>query len=109
MLDERHDRNDSMKHFVLIALLCLAAGTAWSGTFELSDPANEMLEEEQAREEGQWTLSLPGSGAKGLKNALCTVDTETGSCSCIDQKHAKKLALTREECVAEVLRALQLN
>lgn len=98
-----------MKHLALITLLCLAASAAWGGTFELSDPANEMLEEEQVREEEQWTLNLPWGSSKGLKNALCTVDTETGSCSCIDQKHAKKLALTRDECVAEVLRALQLN
>ena len=96
-----------MKHFALIALLCLAAGAAQGDTFELSDPANEMLEEKQDPETQQWTFGESGTSAEGLKNALCTVDTETGDCSCIDQKFAKKLALTREECAAEVLRALQ--
>jgi hypothetical protein len=108
MLAGQDDRNRSMKHFALIALLILAAGMAQGGTFELSDPANEMLEEKQDPEVQQWTFGEPGTRAEGLKNALCTVDTETGDCSCIDQKFAKKLALTQEECAAEVLRALKM-
>jgi hypothetical protein len=108
MLAGQDDRNHSMKHFALIALLCLAAGAAQGDTFELSDPANEVFEEKPDPEAQHWTFDEPGTTAKGLKNALCTVDTETGDCSCIDQKFAKKLALTREECAAEVLRALQM-
>ena len=97
-----------MKYLALIALLCLAAGFGHAGTFELSDPANEMLEEKQDPEAQQWTLGKSETSPALLENALCTVDTETGACSCIDQKHARKLTLTREECVNQVLRALQI-
>jgi len=97
-----------MKHAVLIAMLCLTVGLAYGGTFELSDPANEMMKEDHDPEAQVWTLGESGAGTAPLKNALCTVDTETGDCSCIDQKHAKKLSLTHEECVSEVLRALRI-
>jgi hypothetical protein len=93
----------------MIAMLCLTAGLAHGDTFELSDPANEILEEKQDPEAQVWTLGESDTSTAPLKNALCTVDTETGDCSCIDQKFAKKLALTREECAAEVLRALNLQ
>jgi hypothetical protein len=108
MLAGNQQRNFGMKHAVLIAMLCLTAGLAHGGTFELSDPANEMLKEDHDPEAKVWTLGESETGTAPLKNALCTVDTETGDCSCIDQKFAKKLALTREECAAEVLRALQM-
>ena len=98
-----------MKHLVLIASLCLAASFGHADTFELSDPANEILEEKQDPEAQQRTLGESETSPARLKNALCTVDTETGACSCIDQKHARKLTLTREECVSQVLRALQVR
>jgi hypothetical protein len=98
-----------MKYLALIALLWLTAGLGHADTFELSDPANEMLKEEQVAEEVPSTFGASKTSAGQLKNALCTVDTETGACSCIDQKQAKKLALTREECVSQVLRALQIQ
>jgi hypothetical protein len=98
-----------MKHAVMIAMLCMTVGLAHADTFELSDPANEVMKEVQDPEAQVWTLGESAAGIAPLKNALCTVDTETGDCSCIDQKHAKKLSLTREECVSEVLRALRVQ
>lgn len=94
-----------MKHLASIAVLCLLAGLANADTFELSDPANEMYEEEKTRKEQQAqdevpTMKLPAG------NVLCTVDTSSGSCSCIDKELARKLPLSQQECVAEVLRAL---
>ena len=98
-----------MKHLASIVLLCLLSCAALGGTFELSDPANEMLKEEQPPEKQKWSFGTSETSPAHLENALCTVDTETGACSCIDQKHAKKLALTHEECASEVLRALKVQ
>ena len=95
-----------MNHFACIAALFLLASLAHADTFELSDPANEMYEEEKARKEqparGE---STPVQAPAG--DTLCTIDTANGNCSCIDKKLARKLSISQEDCVAQVMKALE--
>ena len=98
-----------MPRLALITLLCLSAGLACAGTFELSDPANEMLEDQQAMEEWEPEQCEPEPRPAGSDNTLCSVDTATGACTCIDKKLAKKLLMTREECVERVMESLQVE
>jgi cell division protein FtsL len=93
-----------MTRLALIALLFALASLAQAGTFELSDPANEMLKEEQQSDLPSQKLNFEWSG-----NMLCSVDTSTGACSCIDKKAAKKLSMTQQECASRVLEALRVN
>jgi len=93
-----------MYRFALIAAFSLLAGTAGGGTFELSDPANEMLREEQQSDLPKQKLEFEWSSYM-----LCSVDTATGACSCIDKKAAKKLSMTQQECASRVLEALKLS
>jgi len=72
-----------MTPIALIVLLFPLTGLAQAGTFELSDPANEMIEEEKQRSDEPrqtWEFSA---------NMLCSVETATGDCSCIDKKKAR--------------------
>jgi len=98
-----------MYRFVLIAAFSLLAGTANGGTFELSDPANEMMREEQPSDEPRQKVKWSGNTLQWSGNILCSVDTATGACSCIDKKAAKKLSMTQEECASRVLEALRVN
>jgi len=91
----------SMKRPALIVALWLLTGMAVASTFELSDPANEIYQQEQAPEEPEPSWEPSG-------NILCTVNTGTGECSCIDKEQAKKLTMTRDECVDRVKRSLDL-
>ena len=87
----------------LIILLCLLAGLARADTFELSDPANEMYEEDHAPPEPpaeQPTESEP------TQNMRCTVDLDTGECFCIEKASAKKVQMSRATCAAKVEEAL---
>lgn len=98
-----------MRSFAIIVLLC-AAALAQAGTFELSDPANEMLqEEEQQLDASQAARDEPAASPVKLGDSLCTVDTSSGACSCIDKKMARKMSLSQEQCAAQVLRALKLQ
>ena len=90
-----------MQRLALIALLCLPAGLACAGTFELSDPANEMNQPPRAEDRSE-----PGSGPDLAENSLCTVDTASGACSCIDKVKARKLAMTQQACADRVRRSL---
>jgi hypothetical protein len=103
ILAPRPKRTSSMKRIALITLLFPLTSLAQAGSFELSDPANEMIEEEkQRRDEPRQTWGFSA-------NLLCSVETATGDCSCIDKKKAKKLSMTQQECADRVLQALQLN
>lgn len=97
-----------MNRFATMLALCLLAGQAWSGTFELSDPAAEMYKEQQAQEQAQPQEESPNRETS-QESVLCTVDTTSGACSCIDQVSARTLPLTREECVARVRKSLELQ
>lgn len=101
-----------MKHFVLFVLLSLPAASV-SATFELADPANEILEEqheetelinEEAEEDVlMWEL---GQSADPM---LCTVDTKSGECWCMDQKSAQMVPMTQGECAATISAALRAD
>ena len=95
-----------MNRFALIALLVLLAGTAWGNTFELSDPANEMLQEKQVREEQQPVEDRPAAKPEISGDVLCSVYLDTGDCSCIDRDQARKLSITQEDCADRVLQSL---
>ena len=98
-----------MARFAWIASLCLLAGSVAAGTFELSDPANEMYKEQQAQDVAEpeaRAVFAPTPEATG--DILCTVDTANGDCGCIDREMAKKLSMTQKECVDRVLRALKI-
>jgi len=97
-----------MNHLACIAALCLLAGLVQADTFELSDPANEMYEEQKAQKE-PLEPSKPHQMQLPVWNALCSIDTATGSCSCIDKNLARKLSMSQEECVDQVLKALGKN
>ena len=110
-----------MKRFVTLLALCLLAGQAWGGTFELSDPAAEMQkdreawdqreaarQQEAAGEAAPTTLPHPAA-APEKNNVLCTVDTASRACTCIDQVSARTLPLTRDECVTRVRKSLELQ
>ncbi|MCW8873877.1 MAG: hypothetical protein OQK01_14790 [Xanthomonadales bacterium] len=90
-----------MKRLAMIVSLCLLAGLASAGTFELADPAADMLKEPEARAESEPVQAPP------LDNVLCTVDTATGACTCIDTEKARKLSMTRKECVDRVMQSLK--
>jgi len=105
-----------MSHVALIAALLLTAGLAQADTFELSDPANEMYAEQQAREEQraqeeseltQAPAPAPAPVPVTTGNTLCTIDTENGACTCIDKALARKLSLSQEECVARIMQSLE--
>jgi hypothetical protein len=98
-----------MNHIALIAALLLLAGLAQADTFELSDPANELYEEQKAREEQRLREDFePMQEAPApTGNTLCTIDTDNGACSCIDKVLARKLSLSQEECVALIMRSLE--
>jgi len=98
-----------MTRFALIAALSLLAGLAQAGTFELSDPANEMMEERNAPQEAPLNQGEVQPAPVLTGDTLCTVDTDSGACSCIDKKMARKLSLSQDQCAAQVLQALKIH
>jgi hypothetical protein len=101
-----------MKHFLLFVLLSLPAASIFA-TFELADPANQILEDqheetelinEEAEEDVlMWEL---GQVADPM---LCTVDTKSGECWCMDQKTAQRVPMTQGECAATVSATLRAD
>lgn len=82
-----------MHRLALILLLYPLA--AISGTFELSDPAAEIYEEQQAppkQQEHEKDL-LP------VEEIFCAVDEKEGKCWCVHKETAKVVALEHEQCV----------
>jgi hypothetical protein len=92
-----------MTRLALMVLLSLVAGLAAADTFELADPAADMLKEPEVQTGSEPVLRPP------MDNVLCTVDTTTGACSCIDTEKARKLTMTREECVDRVMQSLKIQ
>jgi hypothetical protein len=107
-----NDQEPPMKLCVLFVLLSLPAASVFA-TFELADPANQILEEqheetelinEEAEEDVlMWEL---GELADPM---LCTVDTKSGECWCMDQKTARRVPMTQGECAATVSAALRAD
>ncbi|MGD2130307.1 MAG: hypothetical protein PVJ17_13470 [Lysobacterales bacterium] len=92
-----------MLRLTSITLLCLLAGTAFAGTFELTDPANEMYEEEHAPPKPP---AEPPAESEPTQNMRCTVDLDTGECFCIEKASAKKVQMSQATCAAKVKEAL---
>jgi hypothetical protein len=105
-----------MKILATIALLALWAGAAGADTFELSDPANEMHAEweakkaEEQREADQRIIEeieRAEQEAEAMKKAdiFCTMDNVTDRCFCIDRNTVRTVDLPQEECKARVAQA----
>jgi hypothetical protein len=92
-----------MLRLTLITLLCLLAGAAAADTFELSDPANEMYEQDHAPPEPPAT---PPGESESTQSMRCTVDLDTGECFCIEKVSATKVQMSQAMCAAKVEKAL---
>ena len=90
----------------MFALLVSLAALAQAGTFELSDPANEMLQEQKEPPEQQQFSNTSSQAFEWSATMLCSVEMSTGACTCIDKKKAKKLSMSQQECSDRVLQAL---
>jgi hypothetical protein len=95
-----------MKRLVLPIFLILPFG-ATSGTFELADPANEILKEQQeekkVEEEEAEEAVLVWELEQLADPMLCTVDTKTRECWCIDQVTAQRVPMSQEQCMATII------
>jgi len=85
------DGKSNMKHFASIVLLGLIPGMVF-GTFELRDPAAEVYEEQQMPSDHQVEQTLE-------KHTLCTINTETNECSCIDTESGREISMAHEKCL----------
>jgi hypothetical protein len=81
-----------MKHLALIIVLSLLAGTA-HGTFEIADPAAQIMEETQEFHDRQ-AMQTPE------KETFCVIDTDRDECFCIHRETRQEIAVTYEECVS---------
>lgn len=79
-----------MKLLALTALLMLA-GVATAGTFELSDPAAELREAQQQKDEELARM-------RQERNAECAIDAEDDSCRCFDPETGEFVELSSEVC-----------
>ena len=79
-----------MKSLTLTIALCFLAGSAFA-TFEIADPANDMLEERR-------TAALADKEMQ--EQPLCVQDAESENCWCFDRITGDQLSLPEEECKA---------
>jgi len=98
-----------MTRLALFALLVSLTALAHAGTFELSDPANEMLQEQNEPPEKQHFASEPNQVFEWSATMICSVEMSNGACTCIDKKKAKKLSMSQQECADRVLQALMTS
>lgn len=80
-----------MKQLVLIILLALQAGMA-NATFELADPAEQILEEQQEPDYGE-------SGSPLGENDFCIFEVKNDECFCIHKETKERILLEDEACV----------
>lgn len=90
-----------MLHFIRIVVLSLVAGTAWCGTFEITDPAAQFFEEaeEQVVEAGELE-------SESVAHLRCTVDLGTGACQCADKESGLDVRIDPPRCAGLVRDAL---
>jgi hypothetical protein len=81
-----------MKRIVLTALLCLVTGLVHA-TFELADPAAEIMKEQH--EPGYGDLQQPV-----WENDFCVIELDDDQCFCIHKETRDRILLTDEECQA---------
>ena len=79
-----------MARFLMMLVLCGFAGTVFA-TFELADPANEMLQEQQAK-------ARTSEQQPNATGPLCVTDADLDRCWCFDRKTGDRLAVGDEEC-----------
>ena len=79
-----------MKRLVLIPVLCVTASTVFA-TFELADPANDMLREQQAK-------SRADEQQPDATGPLCVTDADLDRCWCFDRNSGDRLAVDDEKC-----------
>ena len=80
-----------MKRLVLFILLGLQAGLA-SATFELADPAAQILEEQQEPDYGE-------TGHPLGENDFCIFEVKNGECFCIHKETKERILLEDEKCL----------
>ena len=83
-----------MKLLALTVLLGLVTGLAHA-TFELADPAAQILKEQ----------SEPGYGETqqpAWENEFCVMEMDDDQCFCIHKETKNRILLTEEECMAIV-------
>ena len=81
-----------MKRLALIIILGLLSGTT-HGTFEIEDPAAQIIEELLELRERQAMLAQE-------KETFCVIDTARNECFCIHRETRQEIAVTYEECVS---------
>jgi len=80
-----------LKRLVLIILLGIQAGMA-AATFELADPAEQILEEQQEPDYGE-------TGHPLGENDFCIFEVKNGECFCIHKETRDRILLEDEKCV----------
>jgi len=97
-----------MYRFALMTLFCLLAGPVLAGTFELSDPAKEILQEQQAQPEEAVAERpvVPAASAVTRPGMRCTMDLDDGLCFCNDKKTIHRLEMSQQACVSALRQAL---
>jgi hypothetical protein len=88
-----------MKTLTLTIALCLMAGPALA-TFEIADPANEMVEERRAAELAEKTMQ---------DQPLCVQDSDSEKCWCFDRVTGEQLSMPEEECKARASEQLEIT
>lgn len=84
-----------MYRIFLAVLLALPLAEA-RGTFELQDPAREIMDELQAWREREAREAL-------RKAAVCKLEPETRTCSCVHGETGKPVPMSLDECMAKAL------
>ena len=80
-----------MRRFMLAAIFCLTATGLAAGTFELSDPANEIHEE-------KFGEAKPWKEEPQQDDPYCVTEAELERCWCFDRLTGDKLEMSLEEC-----------
>ena len=78
---------------LLFLLLISSAGSAWAGTFELSDPAADFFDEEK-----QQRIEQDRPQTSMTTELRCTVDTGTGACTCVDKVEGEGIDMAAGQC-----------
>jgi hypothetical protein len=79
----------------LTLILLIFPLSVLAGTFELSDPATEIYEEQQNPPEQQ----EPAKEPVVVDEIFCAVDEKEGKCWCVHKETAKVVTMEHEECV----------
>jgi hypothetical protein len=83
-----------MKRLAMIFALILLAGTTHA-TFELTDPAEQILEEQQ--EPGYGESELPPQ-----EILICEIDANSGVCFCVHEETGEDIEIMDEVCRTRV-------